>query len=108
SGALGAAIAFSLLSTCCGLGLFTTPFFICELLALQLSVTTGRMVARGRAYVRACLLVFGVMLMVGAVLVISLLGSTREALSPTGVAAALAGSAAAWLVITPLLYAPLM
>ena len=48
------------------------------------------------------------MLMVGAVLVISLLGSTSEAFSPTGVAAALAGSTAAWLVITPLLYAPLM
>jgi hypothetical protein len=112
SGALGAAIAFSLLSTCCGLGLLTTPFFICELLSLQLSMSTGRAIERGAGYVRACVHVLGVLLMVGAVLVISLLGSASEQsaspLTPTGVAAALAGSAAAWLVTTPLLYAPLM
>jgi hypothetical protein len=110
--ALGAAVSFSTLSVCCGLGLFTTPFFICQLLALQLSAYSGRAIERGPAFVRAGGLLAIGMLMVGAVLVISLLGSATElsptALSPGAVTAALLGSAAAWLLITPLSYAPIM
>jgi hypothetical protein len=52
------------------------------------------------------------MIMIGSVLVISLLAGTSvsspTALSPSGVAAALLGSAASWLLLTPLLYAPIM
>ena len=110
--ALGAAVGFSVLSACCGLGLLTTPFFICQLLALQLGAYTGRHIARGPAFVRAGGVLLLFMLMVGAVTVISLLagsnsGSTTP-LSPGGVAAALLGSSAAWLLIAPLMYAPLM
>lgn len=112
SSALGAAAGLSLLSVCCGLGLLTTPFFICQLLALQLGAATGNHFARGPAFVRAGAVLFAFMLMVGAVTVISLLmGSNAggpSALSPSGVGAALLGSAVAWLLIAPLMYAPLM
>jgi hypothetical protein len=110
--ALGAAVGFSLLSACCGLGLLTTPFFICQLLALQLGLHTERHIARGPAFVRAGTVLLAFMLMVGAVTAISLLAgsnsSSSTALSAGGVAAALLGSAAAWLLVAPLMYAPLM
>jgi hypothetical protein len=110
--ALGAAVGFSLLSTCCGLGFVTTPFFICQLLALHLSAYTASRIERSAAFVRASAVLLVFMLMVGAVTLISLLGNTNvgssTALAPSGVAAALLGSAAAWLVIAPLMYAPLM
>lgn len=110
--ALGAAVSFSLLSVCCGFGFLSTPFFICQLLALQLRACSIQPIERASAYVRAGSLLLAGMVMIGAVLVISLLagtsGSSPTALSPSGVAAALLGSAASWLLLTPLLYAPIM
>lgn len=110
--ALGAAVSFSLLATCCMLGLAAAPFFICELLVLQLRASGAAPLERTRVFVRAGGLVLAGMIMIGAVLVFSLVAGTSasspSALSPSGVVAALLGSAAAWLVLTPLLYAPIM
>ncbi|HTU58213.1 MAG TPA: hypothetical protein VMF89_07260 [Polyangiales bacterium] len=109
---LGAAVSFSLISVCCVLGFATTPFFICELLALQLRAAGVQPLERAPAFTRAGGLLLAGMIMIGAVLVISLLAGTSvsspTALSPSGVAAALLGSAASWLLLTPLLYAPIM
>jgi|GEM_PF-2666052 len=109
---LGAAVSFSLISVCCVLGFATTPFFICELLALQLRASGVQPLERAPAFTRAGGLMLAGMIMIGSVLVISLLAGTSvsspTALSPSGVAAALLGSAASWLLLTPLLYAPIM
>ena len=110
--ALGAAVSFSLISVCCVLGFVTTPLFICELLAFQLRACAIKPLERAPAFVRAGGLMLTGMVMIGAVLVISLLAGTSvsspTALSPSGVMAALLGSAASWLLLTPLLYAPIM
>lgn len=110
--ALGAAVSFSLLSVCCGFGFLSTPFFICQLLALQLRLCSVQPLEGAAAFVRAGSLLLAGMVMIGAVLVISLLAGTSassaNALSPSGVAAGLLGSAASWLLLTPLLYAPIM
>ena len=110
--ALGAAVSFSLLSVCCVLGFATTPFFICELLVLQLRAAGMQPLERGPAFIRAGGLMLAGMVMIGAVLLISLLAGTSlsspTALSSGGVAAALLGSATSWLLLTPLLYAPIM
>jgi hypothetical protein len=109
---LGAAVSFSLISVCCVVGFATTPFFICELLALQLRASGVQPLERAPAFARAGALMLAGMIMIGSVLVISLLAGTSisspTALSPSGVAAALLGSAASWLLLTPLLYAPIM
>ena len=117
--ALGAAVVLSLLSVCCGVGLFTTPWFMCELFALQLALCTGQNVRRAAAYVPAGMILLGAVLMVSAVGAISLLGaSTSMSIEPlpldslgnvsrsAGVAALLS-SVVALLVVVPLLYAPL-
>jgi hypothetical protein len=105
-------VGFSLLSVCCGLGLLATPFFICELLALQLTASNVQPLERAPAFMRAGGLILAGMAMIGAVLVISLLAGTSvsspTALAPSAVAAALLGSAASWLLLTPLLYAPIV
>lgn len=116
--ALGAAVALSLLSACCGLGLLTTPWFVCELFGVQLAACTRRAPVRGPAFLRASWLLFWAVTMLGAVFTISLLaaGSPSATTSPRGIDAvlrsgsgpALLGTALAWLLMTPLLYAPLI
>lgn len=118
--ALGAAVVLSLLSVCCGLGLVTTPWFLCELFAVQLALCVGRPMARGMAFVPAGLVMLGAVLLVSAVAWITLLGSGPElpnqtprlfnltTLMQSGGFYAVISSAIALLVITPLLYAPLI
>jgi hypothetical protein len=119
---LGAAVVFSLLSVCCGIGLFTTPWFICELFAVQIALCTERPIARGMSFVPAGAILLGAVLMVSAVAWITLLGAAPDmpgtaqapqllsftALMRSGGAAALISSSLALLVIGPLLYAPLI
>jgi hypothetical protein len=118
--ALGAAVVLSLLSVCCGLGLVTTPWFLCELFAVQLALCTGRPMARGLSFVPAGLVMLGAVLLVSAVAWITLLGTGPElptqtprlfnltTLMQSGGFYAVMSSALALLVITPLLYAPLI
>lgn len=84
--ALGSAIVVSLVSVCCGLGLLTTPWFMCELSALQLSQLRQREVLRRRSWVWAAAV------QMGAVLLVSLVGSLAVVgMSPDLPAAAAAG-----------------
>jgi hypothetical protein len=118
--ALGAAVVLSLLSVCCGLGLVTTPWFLCELFAVQLALCTGQPMARGLSFVPAGLVMLGAVLLVSAVAWITLLGTGPELSNQTprlfnlttlmrsGGFYAVMSSAIALLVITPLLYAPLI
>ena len=117
---LGAAVVLSLLSVCCGLGFITTPWFLCELFAVQLALCTRTSVVRGRAFVPAALILLGAVLMVSAVAALTLLGAGAE-LTSAGVAqdsfdlmlrsggiAALVSSVLALLLAAPWLYGPLI
>jgi hypothetical protein len=118
--ALGAAVVLSLLSVCCGIGLVTTPWFLCELFALQLALCTGRPIARGLSFIPAGLVMLAAVLLVSAVAWITLLGTGPELSNPaprlfnfttlisSGGFYAIASSALALLAIAPLLYAPLI
>jgi hypothetical protein len=119
--ALGSAIVVSLAAACCGLGVVAAPWFLCELFALQLSEVVGRPVERGRAWIGACAIAFGAVVLVGAVAWLALLGFGAEP-PPGGLprpatwtelaagAGALASAAAigALALVLPLLYAPLL
>ncbi|MEY4576621.1 MAG: hypothetical protein RL701_1324 [Pseudomonadota bacterium] len=118
---LGAAVMLSLLSVCCGgLGLITTPWFMCELFAVQLALCTGVPVTRGGPFVSASLLLLGAVLMVSAVGALTLLGAgpelsaqglgqeSFEAVLRSGGAAAVISSVTALLLAAPWLYAPLI
>jgi hypothetical protein len=117
---LGAAVVLSLLSVCCGIGLITTPWFLCELFALQLALCTGRPMVRGMSFIPAGLVMLGAVLLVSAVAWITLLGTGPELSNQTprlfnfttlmrsGGFYAIMASAIALLVIAPLLYAPLI
>jgi hypothetical protein len=108
--AQGAAVALSLLSVCCGLGLVTTPWFLSELSASQLGVATGRTIARDKAAATASWLYFWAVLTITAVGAITLLGAelSLDALLQSGVIVPLLGAAAVWFLLMPLLYAPLL
>lgn len=67
--ALGAAVVVSMVSVCCGLGLLTTPWFMCELLAFQLSQLRSEQVPRRISWVWAAAV------QMAAVLLVSLVGS---------------------------------
>jgi hypothetical protein len=56
SAALGFAVVLSLASTVFGIGVLVTPWFVCEIFALQLAILTDRPTARSGAWVRAALL----------------------------------------------------
>ena len=64
AGALGGAVVFSLASMLFGIGVLSTPWFICEIFALQLAVLTDRPAVRGVSWIRAGVFVLG---MVGVV-----------------------------------------
>jgi hypothetical protein len=118
--ALGAAIVFSLSSICCGIGLFTTPWFICELFATQLALCTGQPALHSRSWIPAGLILLGAVLLVMGTSSLTLLGASPE-LPPDG--AQLSGigtlmrsgsfyaaisSTLSLLFIVPVLYAPLV
>lgn len=118
--ALGAAIVFSLSSVCCGIGLFTTPWFICELFATQLALCTGKPAPRSSSWVPAGSILLGAVLLVLGTSSLTLLGAGPD-LPPDG--AQLSGlgtlmrsggfyaaisSALALMFIVPVLYAPVV
>lgn len=119
--ALGSAIVVSLASVCCGLGVVAAPWFLCELFALQLSESVGQPVERGRAWIGACAVAFGAVMLVGAVAWLALLGFGAEAppgglprpatwselTAGAGALAAVAAVGALGLVL-PFLYTPLL
>lgn len=118
---LGAAVVLSLLSVCCGVGLLTTPWFMCELYAVQIALSAREPVVRGVPSVIAALILLGAVLMVTAVAAITLLAASPElsfsvlgredldaVLLQRGALTALIGSAMALLLATPWLYAPLL
>jgi hypothetical protein len=117
---LGAAVVFSLLSVCCLFGFVTTPWFLCELFALQLALCIGRPIARSWSFVPAGAILLGAVLLVSAVAFITLLGSgpalarhvpqhfSLTGLMRSGGFYAAVSSGVALLVIAPLLYAPLI
>ncbi|MCA9604584.1 MAG: hypothetical protein KC619_03255, partial [Myxococcales bacterium] len=57
--ALGVAVLFSFASMLFGIGVVVTPWFVCEIFALQLAVLTGRPPERSFAWVRAAGFVLG-------------------------------------------------
>lgn len=64
-GALGSAIVLSICSMCTGVGLLAAPWFVCELLAVQLATEGRAVVPRGRPWIVASGVVL-VMLLVAA------------------------------------------
>ncbi|HEX7478808.1 MAG TPA: hypothetical protein VF331_13465 [Polyangiales bacterium] len=118
--ALGTAIVLSLSSVCCGLGLITTPWFMCELFALQLAQASGAAVSRTLSWIAASLLLLGAVLLVCAVAGLTLLGTAPELLvfeaEPLGLSLlarstpfyALLASGVAVMFVLPFLFAPLI
>jgi hypothetical protein len=118
--ALGAAIVFSLLSVCCGIGLFTTPWFICELFATQLALCTGRPALHSVSWIPAGLILIGAVLLVMSTASLTLLGAGPDlppnaaplsglgTLMRSGGFYAAISSTLALLFMMPLLYAPLV
>jgi hypothetical protein len=116
---LGAAVVLSLISVCCGIGVFTTPWFMCELFALQLSESGGKPVVRQSSWLAAGGVMLGAVLLVASVAWLTLLGASPEldviapqsatlsSLMASGAFFAVLGSAIAVLFILPFLYAPL-
>ncbi len=66
SPALGGAVVLSLASVLFGIGVLVTPWFVCEMFALQLAMLTGRPSERSVAWVRAGLLALCMVGLVGA------------------------------------------
>jgi hypothetical protein len=118
--ALGAAVVLSLLSVCCGVGLLTTPWFMCELFALQLSEAGGRPVTRNLSWFPAGLVLLGAVLLVSSAAWLTLLGASPDlpvdvahsaslsTLMRSGGFFAALGSTIALVFILPFLYAPLI
>lgn len=117
---LGAAVVLSLVSVCCGIGVFTTPWFMCELFALQLADSGGRPVSRQRSWFSAGSVLLGAVLLVASVAWLTLLGASPEldviaphaasvsSLMRSGGFFSVLGSAIAVLFILPFLYCPLI
>lgn len=118
--ALGAAIVFSLSSVCCGIGLFTTPWFICELFATQLAQLTGKPALHSKSWIAAGMILLGAVLLVMGTASLTLLGAGPDlppnaaqlsglgTLMRSGSFYAAISSTLALLFIMPVLYAPLV
>ena len=118
--ALGSAVVLSLVSVCCGIGLLTTPWFMCELFALQLSDSGGKPVSRQLSWLSAGGVLLGAVLLVASVAWLTLLGASPEldvlapqaatlsSLMTSGGFFAGLGSAIAVLFVLPFLYCPLV
>ena len=70
--ALGGAVVLSMASMLFGIGVVVTPWFVCEIFALQLAVLNDAPTRRTAAWIRAGLLVMG---LVGVVIAATLLGA---------------------------------
>jgi len=117
--ALGAAIVLSLVSVCCGIGLLTTPWFLCELFATQLTQFTGKPAFHSVSWLPAGSILLGAVLLVVGVASLTLVGAGAELpaevtpvsgvttlMRSSGFYACISGTAAL-LLIVPVLYAPL-
>jgi hypothetical protein len=119
--ALGAAIVLSLLSVCFGIGVLMTPWLLCELLALQLAEALGHPLSRSRAWIGACAILLGAVLLTSSVGWLTWLGLGTDAaplepehgtawalvLRPGGLLA-VASAFASLVFVLPFLYAPLI
>lgn len=63
---LGSAVVISLCAVCGGIGLLLAPWFVCELLSLQLEALDRGVRPRGREWVLACVVVLGMVLVVAS------------------------------------------
>ncbi len=63
---LGSAVVISLCAVCGGIGLLLAPWFVCELLSLQLEALDRSVRPRGREWVLACIVVLGMVLVVAS------------------------------------------
>jgi hypothetical protein len=63
---LGSAVVISLCAVCGGIGLLLAPWFVCELLSLQLEALERSVRPRGREWVLACVVVLGMVLVVAS------------------------------------------
>lgn len=59
-------MVISLCAVCGGIGLLLAPWFVCELLSLQLEALDRRVRPRGREWVLACVVVLGMVLVVAS------------------------------------------
>jgi hypothetical protein len=119
--ALGSAVVLSLIAVCCGIGVLSAPWFMCELFAVQLGLERGRPLERSEAWLGAGLILFGAVLLVGSVAWLAALGfgselpvtatvpgATPELLGAGALAAALCTTVLALVFVLPYLYAPLI
>ncbi|MET0343225.1 MAG: hypothetical protein ABW252_19610 [Polyangiales bacterium] len=119
-GALAVAIAqtTSLLAVCCGLGVVATPWFVCELTALQIGCGLGETAARKRSWLSAGLIYVVVALVIASIAALTMLavggdvtfGAAHVALPLSrdlflSVAILLGASAFALLLVAPFAYA---
>jgi len=119
--ALGGAVVLSLISVCCGIGVLSAPWFMCELFALQLGLQRGQPLERNEGWLGAALILFGAVLLVGSVAWLAALGlgpDMQLAASAPGPAPESYGGAPglpaaactvlALVFVLPYLYAPLI
>lgn len=118
--AFGAAIVLSLLSVFCGIGLATTPWFLCELFAVQLALSTGERLPHRSSWFAAGAILLGAVLLVTGVVALTLVGAGAElppeatpvsgmsALLRSGGFYAASSGTLALVFLVPVLYAPLV
>lgn len=121
---LGAAVVLSLASVCCGLGFVTAPWFMCELLVLQLSFARGVPLSGRAGRLPAMAVMLGAVMLVTTVGFLALLGTSVGAVEPrdlgpptvveladllhTGGSYAILCSLGTLMLVLPYLYAPLL
>lgn len=115
---LGVGLVLSLGAVCCGLGLVSAPWFVCELSALVLATALGERVPRHRGWLAAgAIQTVAVVVLSAAVGAAAtwldaemLLGSPRPLTGGNAplLVLALGGSAVALLYMVPYLYAPVL
>lgn len=64
--ALGGAFVLSMIAVCCGVGVITAPWFMAELLAVQLAEVHGRRLPRTRGWIAATGVLLAAVLLVAA------------------------------------------
>lgn len=86
---LGSAVVISLCAVCGGIGLLLAPWFVCELLSLQLEALDRSVRPRGREWVLACVVVLGMVLVVASAGWLAALGFGPEVASADSASAPL-------------------
>lgn len=118
---LGVALLVSQAAVCCGIGAFTAPWLLCELLGFQLGVIAGSKLVRTWAWLSAGVLAFGAVMIVTAGAALAALGAspspevvldTEAAASVLEVSAvsavALGAVVATVALVVPMLFAPII